>query len=117
MAEALGWSELVNDQYESGYPDHEKVMEYGTLMQAHATLALVEQQRIANLIALSSLPKLDGFENEVYDARLEVLMSGVLDRREVPAVPGYGPAGIDEQTFIRPEIAAALGIDQIGETR
>ncbi len=81
--------------------------------QALASLALVEQQRIGNLIALAGIPGLNGFENEVYDVRLEALMSGLLDRREVPAVPGYGPAGIDEQTFIRPEIAAALGIQEV----
>lgn len=78
------------------------------LAQSAATLALVEQQRIANLIALAGLPKLDGFETEVYDARLEALMEGLLDREEVAAVPGYGPAGIDEQTFIRDDIKKSL---------
>lgn len=52
---ALGWRELVNDQYESGHPDHEKVMEYATLMQASATLALVEQQRTANVLKIEEL--------------------------------------------------------------
>lgn len=90
------------------------------LLQAHATLALVdaqreanEQARIGNLIAFAGLSGPSGFENEVYDARLEALMSGLLDREEVPAVPGYGPGGIDERIFIRPEIAAALGIEEV----
>lgn len=78
--------------------------------QVHATLALVEQQRIANLIALAGLPTLDGFENEVYDARLDALMGGVLDREEAPAVPGYGPAGIDEHVIIRDDIKKGLGL-------
>ena len=78
--------------------------------QVHATLALVEQQRIANLIALAGLPKVDGFENEVYDARTEALLGGLLDVEEVAAVPGYGPAGIDSRVFIRPEIREGLGL-------
>lgn len=76
----------------------------------HATLALVEQQRIANLIALAALPKIDGFEGEAHDASTEALMGGLLDVEEVAAVPGYGPAGIDLHVFIRPDIAAALGV-------
>lgn len=80
------------------------------ISQVQATLALVEQQRIANIIALAALPALDGFENDVYDARLEALMGGLLDREEAPAVPGYGPAGLDEHTFIRDDIKKGLGL-------
>jgi hypothetical protein len=78
--------------------------------QVHATLALVEQQRIANLIALAGLSAPAGFENETYDARTSALMEGLLDSETVPAVPGYGPAGIDERTFIRPSIREGLGL-------
>lgn len=78
--------------------------------QVHATLALVEQQRIANLIALSGLSAPNGFENETYDARTAALMEGLLDSETVPAVPGYGPAGIDERVFIRPAIREGLGL-------
>lgn len=95
-------------------PENAQVYTQSTI--THATLAVAEQLRIANLIALAGLPALAGFENETYDARLEALMAGLLDRREAPAVPGYGPAGIDEHTFIRPEIAEALGIETTKES-
>lgn len=88
----------------------ERAMHAVALAQVHATLALVEQHRIANLIALAGLPKVNGFENEVYDASTEALMGGLLDCEEVPAVSGYGPAGIDTRVFVRPEIAKALGL-------
>lgn len=78
--------------------------------QVHATLALIEQQRIANLIALAALPSIDGFESEVYDARTAALMEGLLDSETVAAVPGYGPAGIDQNVFIRPVIREGLGL-------
>lgn len=78
--------------------------------QVHATLALVEQQRIANLIAMAGLPAINGFEGEIQDAATETLMAGLLDSETVAAVPGYGPAGIEEHVFIRPEIREALGL-------
>lgn len=87
------------------------------IAQVHATLALVEAQResneharIANLVALASMPNINGFENEVYDARTAALMEGLLDAETVPAVPGYGPAGIDEHVFIRADIRKGLGL-------
>lgn len=60
---------------------------HATIAQAHATLALVEQQRIANLIALGRQQKFgrDG-------ARI--------------SIPSYGEDGM-----LRPDIAAALGIE------
>ena len=78
--------------------------------QVHATLALVEQHRIANLIALAGLSAPNGFEDETYDTRTAALMEGLLDSETVAAVPGYGPAGIDERVFIRPEIREGLGL-------
>ncbi|WP_431862990.1 hypothetical protein [Microbacterium algeriense] len=98
-------NEIYGDVRETATP-----LENLAFAQVHATLALVEQQRIANLIALAGLPKVDGFENEVYDASTEALMEGLLDLEEVPAVPGYGPAGIDQRVFIRPAIREALGL-------
>jgi len=101
-AEAREWIDIVTK--------NPGALSGAILAQAEATLALVEQQRIANLIALAGLPKVDGFENEVYDARTEALMGGLLDVEEVAAVPGYGPAGIDSRVLIRPEITKALGL-------
>ncbi|MFF7681491.1 hypothetical protein ACFZA2_01930 [Microbacterium sp. NPDC007973] len=90
--------------------DEPTVSENIALAQVHATLAFVEQQRIANLIALASLPGTNGFEDAAYDARTAALMEGLLDSETVPAVPGYGPAGIDERVFIRPDIREGLGL-------
>ena len=61
------------------------------LAQAEATLALVEQQRIANLIALSQVQ--DGLGTSAYSA-LAVMSP---DRR---------------RTILDPNIAAALGIEE-----
>lgn len=73
--------------------------------------AEVEQRRVRNLIALAGLAAPNGFENEVYEARIEALMEGLLDTEQVATVAGYGPAGVDERAFIRPEIAEVLGLD------
>lgn len=59
------------------------------LAQTHATLALVEQQRIANLIALTQ---------ETFAAH---------EARE--ALGTFATAKLGEQIGLRPDIAAALG--------
>ncbi|MBK0419977.1 hypothetical protein JD276_13145 [Leucobacter sp. CSA1] len=95
VADALGWRELVNDQYESGHPDHEKVMEYGTLMQASATIALVEQQRIQNEQARIT--------NLIAIMRLEIQEDKPIERSEATLA-------LYEEGTLRPDIASALGI-------
>ncbi len=107
-AEAQKWiaySEDLNPEV-----DYPRIAHAALLATQHATLAAVEQQRIANLIALAGLSAPAGFENETYDARTSALMEGLLDSETVPAVPGYGPAGIDERFFIRPDIRQGLGL-------
>lgn len=66
---------------------------------AEATLALVEQQRIANLIALAGVDSRD-------DEGLDMLRAEASDRlaQWVPTWPD------DEHPEIRPDVAAALGI-------
>ena len=59
--------------------------------QVHATLALVEQQRIANLIALSK----DTFA----------------EHEATGALGDFAGAKFGERIGLRPEIAAALGIE------
>lgn len=74
--------------------------------QAEAVLALVEQQRIANLIALAALDADTGEKEH-------------LSREAALALIEYrgGPMPyLDEALVTRPEIAAALGIEA-GETR
>jgi hypothetical protein len=68
---------------EPGYPDAALVV--ATISQVHATLALVEQQRIANTIALGSPQTLIGGGEA--------------------SVPSW-----DAQYQLRPEIAEALGL-------
>lgn len=65
------------------------------LAQAEATLALVEQQRIANLIALATVPGSTG--------TLEVAAAHAL------VIPADDTVW-ESQTTIRPEIREALGL-------
>lgn len=67
--------------------------------QGHATLALVEQQRIANLIALAGVDSRD-------DEGLDLLRAEASDR-----LAQWVPTSTDdEHPEIHPDIAAALGI-------
>ncbi len=66
--------------------------------QVHATLALVEQQRIANLIALT------GLGGELYLASREAA-EALTRRAPDPNNPG------DVGRVLRLDIAAALGVD------
>ena len=67
------------------------------LAQVHATLALVEQQRIANLIALTK---------ETFAAH---------EARE--ALGTFATAKLGEQIGLRPDIAAALSIEALDHDR
>ena len=64
----------------------------------HATLAVAEQARIANLIALAKLAGRDE------DAHEEVAAA---------AYGANGHSGPDEVAVLRPDIAAALGIEAV----
>ncbi|MGN8741849.1 hypothetical protein ACTNC4_09780, partial [Collinsella sp. HCP3S3_B8] len=65
----------------------------------HAVLALVEQQRIATLVALATL-------SGEYDENTDLLRI-----EAVASLVKWVPHGLDdEHPEIRPEIAAALGI-------
>jgi len=64
------------------------------LAQVHATLALVEQQRIANLIELAKGAAGSDARQAAYDALL-----------------GESGEGFDFKTFVRPDIARALDLE------
>ena len=68
----------------------DSVRDYALIAQAEATLALVEQQRIANLIALTK---------ETFAAH---------EANE--ALGAFASAKFGEQIGLRPDVAAALGI-------
>ena len=84
-AEAVALLNLAAAAQHQGDPRH-----LIAAAQAHATLALVEQQRIANLIALTK----ETFA--AYEA--------------CEALGTFAVAKCGEQIGLRPEIAAALGI-------
>ena len=72
--------------------------------QVHATLALAEQQRIANVISLMQM------QAEI-DENTELLageaLHSLIDYRRTPATPFSDP---DDQPVIRPEIREAMGL-------
>jgi hypothetical protein len=73
--------------------------------QVHATLALVEQQRIANLIALAS------GDGSSWDEALPILRdeaaAALMEFERTPATPFSGP---DDYPVIRAEIRKGLGL-------
>ena len=77
--------------------------------QVHATLALVEQQRIANLAALASLAGRDEDVHEEVAAAAYGALNAMIRYQDVP----NGHAGPDEVAALRPDIAAALGIEAV----
>lgn len=74
--------------------------------QVHATLALAEQQKVANLIALA---KLAGREEDVHEEVAEVAYEALNALVRLKVVPN-GHMDPNEVTVLRPDIAAALGI-------
>ena len=74
-----------------------------------ATLALVEQQRIANLVALASLAGRDEDVHEEVSAAAYGALNALISYQDVP----NGHAGPDEVAVLRPDIAAALGIEAV----
>ena len=87
-AEAVALLNLAAAAQHQGDPRH-----LIAAAQVHATLALVEQQRIANLIALTK----ETFA--AYEA--------------CEALGTFATAKCGEQIGLRPEIAAALGIEAV----
>lgn len=77
--------------------------------QVHATLALVEQQRIANLISLAKLAGRDEDVHEEVAAAAYGALNALVSYQDVP----NGHMGPDEVVVLRPEIAAALGIKAV----
>lgn len=70
--------------------------------QAQATLALVEQQRIANLVALASLAGADATHEELEGIAYSALAELV----------EYRPTSLEDEALVVPAgIAAALGIE------
>lgn len=88
-AEAVALLNLAVTAQHQGDPRH-----LIAAAQAYAALALVEQQRIANLIALTK---------ETFAAH---------EARE--ALGTFATAKLGEQIGLRPDIAAALGIKAVG---
>ena len=75
--------------------------------QVHAALALVEQQRIANLVALAKLAGRDEDVHEEVAAAAYGALNAMIHYQDVP----NGHMGPDEVAALRPDIAAALGIE------
>lgn len=74
------------------------------MAQVEATLALAEQQRIANLIALAGLPTILGNTVSVYADHLrDWALTRLAEYRYTP--PDY------EEIAVLPEIAQALGVE------
>lgn len=76
----------------------------------HATLALVEQQRIANLIALVALSGNAAVQESDFDEGATLSsggMHGLIEYERTPATPFGGP---DEVPVMRAVIREALGL-------
>ena len=75
----------------------------------HATLAIAEQARIANLIALAKLAGRDEDAHEEVAAAAYGALNALISYQDVP----NGHSGPDEVAVLRPDIAAALGIEAV----
>ena len=75
----------------------------------HATLAVAEQARIANLIALAKLAGRDEDGGEEVAAAAYGALNALISYQDVP----NGHSGPDEVAVLRPDIAAALGIEAV----
>ena len=75
----------------------------------HATLAVAEQARIANLIALAKLAGRDEDAHEEVAAAAYGALNALISYQDVP----NGHSGPDEAAVLRPDIAAALGIEAV----
>lgn len=92
VAEAVGLISEANRLLNEFKPMTTEAAHLAAVAQVHATLALVEQQRIANLIALAHVADQHDNVSPLEQTAWEAL-----------GVPGSG--------VMRPDIAAALGLE------
>lgn len=84
---------------------------YATIAQTHATLALVEQQRVANLIRLAQMrSEVDEVEGQSYSLASEALWT-LTEMRPVQGQTDYQATnGPEEYVAVREDIRSALGL-------
>ena len=104
-AEAVGLLNFAVTAQHRGDPRHVIAAAH-----VHATLAVAEQARIANLVALAKLAGRDEDVHEEVAAAAYGALNALIRYRDVP----NGHAGPDEVVVLRPDIAAALGIEAVG---
>lgn len=80
------------------------------IAQVHATLALVEQQRIANLIALTALAGNPSIQESDFDEGAELASAGLHALIEYAPTPGTQISGPDEHPVIRADVREGLGL-------
>ncbi len=90
--------------------DMAEAMFQATLAQAAATVALVEQQRIANLIALVALSGNENVQESSYDEGSTLSSAGMHALIEYVRTPGTPISDPDDVPVIRAEIQEALGL-------
>lgn len=103
-AEAVALLNLAAAAQHQGDPRH-----LIAAAQVHASLALVEQQRIANLVDLA---KIAGRDEDVHEEVSEAAY-GALDALICYRVVPNGPMDPHEVAALRPDIAAALSIEAL----
>lgn len=78
--------------------------------QVNATLALVEQQRIANLIALTALSGNASIQESSYDEGATLASDGLHGLIEYERTEATQISDAEDHPVIRPEIKEALGL-------
>lgn len=86
------------------------IADWLALAQLHATLALVEQQRIGNLIALVALSGNENVQESNYDEGSVLSSAGMHALVEYVRTPGTPISDPDDVPMVRSEIAEALGL-------
>ena len=117
MTDRIDHAAEARKAIESAYPialpyDSAEAQYHGALMEAqvHATLALVEQQRIANLIALTALAGNHSIQESAFDEGAELASAGLHALIEYEPTPGTQISGPDECPVIRADIREGLGL-------
>lgn len=88
----------------------ENVAAISSMAQVHATLALVEQQRIANLIALVALSGNENVQESNYDEGSTLSSAGMHALIAYERTAGTPISDPDDVPVVRSEIAEALGL-------